>query len=250
MILRRFMKHVTDQNWFAVGLDVIVVIVGIFLGLQVQAFYEEQADQVREMDYLVRIHDDLEQNVKVLENSIRMLDFFQEKGDFLSQVLENPDLVTENPTEFILAAETSGYVSPPNISVSTYNALNLNGDRLIFRDEELLYALTDYYNEIAASPLRAGAPTELLMMNFEYVAGILTYDQVKEINIKGPLYADYSYSVEEASAAYERMIAQPEFIDFLPRSAASHGFRYRVYVNWLDQAKNLRDKVKQKLDKE
>jgi len=22
MILRRFMKHVTDQNWFAVGLDV------------------------------------------------------------------------------------------------------------------------------------------------------------------------------------------------------------------------------------
>ena len=26
MILRRFMKHVTAQNWFAVGLDVIVVI--------------------------------------------------------------------------------------------------------------------------------------------------------------------------------------------------------------------------------
>ena len=30
MLLRRFSKHVSDQNWFAVGLDVIVVVVGIF----------------------------------------------------------------------------------------------------------------------------------------------------------------------------------------------------------------------------
>jgi len=34
------MQHVKEQNWFAVGLDVIVVIVGIFLGLQVQEWYE------------------------------------------------------------------------------------------------------------------------------------------------------------------------------------------------------------------
>ena len=40
MILRRFMQHVKEQNWFAVGLDVIVVIVGIFLGMQVQQWYE------------------------------------------------------------------------------------------------------------------------------------------------------------------------------------------------------------------
>lgn len=48
MILRRFMKHVTDQNWFAVGLDVIVVIVGIFLGLQVQQWYDRQAEIAEE----------------------------------------------------------------------------------------------------------------------------------------------------------------------------------------------------------
>lgn len=39
MILRRFMKHVTDQNWFVGGLDEIVVVMGIFLGLQVQAWF-------------------------------------------------------------------------------------------------------------------------------------------------------------------------------------------------------------------
>lgn len=44
MILRRFMKHVTDQNWFAVGLDVIVVITGIFLGMQVTERNEERKE--------------------------------------------------------------------------------------------------------------------------------------------------------------------------------------------------------------
>jgi hypothetical protein len=29
------MQHIQDQNWFAVGLDVLVVITGIFLGMQV-----------------------------------------------------------------------------------------------------------------------------------------------------------------------------------------------------------------------
>ena len=33
MILRRFTKHLSEQNWFAVWLDVIVVVVGIFLGM-------------------------------------------------------------------------------------------------------------------------------------------------------------------------------------------------------------------------
>ncbi|MBT5186020.1 MAG: hypothetical protein HOK50_08350 [Kordiimonadaceae bacterium] len=56
MILRRFMKHVTDQNWFAVVLDAIVVIVGIFLGLQGQAWYEDQTDRDLENEFLQRLH--------------------------------------------------------------------------------------------------------------------------------------------------------------------------------------------------
>ncbi len=56
MILRRFMQHVREQNWFAVGLDVIVVIVGIFLGLQVQNWYEDQQNRIDEETYLQRLH--------------------------------------------------------------------------------------------------------------------------------------------------------------------------------------------------
>lgn len=61
MILRRYKKHVTDQNWFAVGLDVIVVIVAIFLGMQVTEWNEVRQDRIKEGEYLLRVKDDIDQ---------------------------------------------------------------------------------------------------------------------------------------------------------------------------------------------
>jgi hypothetical protein len=35
MILRSVTKHVKEQNWFAVGLDLLIVVFGVFIGPQV-----------------------------------------------------------------------------------------------------------------------------------------------------------------------------------------------------------------------
>lgn len=35
MRLRHITKHVQDQNWFAVTLDLLIVVPGVFIGIQV-----------------------------------------------------------------------------------------------------------------------------------------------------------------------------------------------------------------------
>ena len=35
MLLRRIIEHVKAQNWFAVGIDFVIVVVGVFIGIQV-----------------------------------------------------------------------------------------------------------------------------------------------------------------------------------------------------------------------
>ncbi len=45
MILRRVLQHVREQNWFAVALDFLIVVVGVFLGFQVTAWTNGQADR-------------------------------------------------------------------------------------------------------------------------------------------------------------------------------------------------------------
>jgi hypothetical protein len=53
------MKHVTDQNWFAVGLDVLVVITGIFLGMQVTEWNESRKDRIDGQDFMKRFHNEI-----------------------------------------------------------------------------------------------------------------------------------------------------------------------------------------------
>ncbi len=45
MILRRITKHVTDQNWFAVLLDFLIVVMGIWVALMVGQWTEDQQNK-------------------------------------------------------------------------------------------------------------------------------------------------------------------------------------------------------------
>lgn len=36
MLLRRVISHVRKQEWTAIGIDFVIVVVGVFVGIQVQ----------------------------------------------------------------------------------------------------------------------------------------------------------------------------------------------------------------------
>ncbi len=59
MILRRITEHVKAQNWFAVFLDFIIVVVGVFIGIQVANWNDARATRISESDFLGRLHDDI-----------------------------------------------------------------------------------------------------------------------------------------------------------------------------------------------
>ena len=47
MILRRIKAHVEKENWFAVGIDFCIVVVGVFIGLQVANWNEARSENER-----------------------------------------------------------------------------------------------------------------------------------------------------------------------------------------------------------
>lgn len=243
MILRRFMQHVRKQDWFAVGLDVIVVIVGIFLGLQVQAWYEEQDERKREAFYLTQIHQELGQNIEALESSIKAYRSNQDLGIFLSQTIDHPELVTNNPVKFLVSLEVPAYRRLPNVTSNTFQELNFSGDRAIFQDKVLLSDLTAYYNEVEKSSrtLEQGLMA-IVQRYFEQVAGILTDEQMRTINTLGPYSKEIHFNTEEAQAAYNRMMQRQDFINQIPR-ATNSGFAIRNYQTWKAGAEELRHRI-------
>ena len=59
MILRRITEHVKAQNWTAVALDFVIVVVGVFIGIQVSNWNAARQDRETETLYLVRLAQEL-----------------------------------------------------------------------------------------------------------------------------------------------------------------------------------------------
>jgi hypothetical protein len=48
MLLRRVIVHVREQNWTAVGIDFVIVVVGVFIGIQVANWNDERSNRALE----------------------------------------------------------------------------------------------------------------------------------------------------------------------------------------------------------
>ena len=55
MLLRRFIEHVKDQNWSAVDLDFVIVVLGVFIGIQVSNWNDARRDSALARNYLERL---------------------------------------------------------------------------------------------------------------------------------------------------------------------------------------------------
>jgi hypothetical protein len=55
MLLRRFIEHVKDQKWSVVGLDFVIVVLGVFIGIQVSNWNDTRRDEALARDYLERL---------------------------------------------------------------------------------------------------------------------------------------------------------------------------------------------------
>jgi len=64
MLLRRVSHHVKTQNWFAVFLDLLIVVLGVYIGLQVQQWALEKERQHSEGQYLLRLHEEVEELIE------------------------------------------------------------------------------------------------------------------------------------------------------------------------------------------
>ena len=72
MLLRRITEHVKAQNWFAVGLDFLIVVIGVFIGIQVSNWNDARSDARTERALLERLHEEISE-VQALDAATRTL---------------------------------------------------------------------------------------------------------------------------------------------------------------------------------
>jgi len=146
MRLRRVSEHVKSQNWLAVALDFLIVVVGVFLGLQAQAWNQERIDRNREQGYLDRLATDFVGIESQLQRCVSLYEDSIEAINFVSNVVK-----AEDPSESVpdrktfadaLIRITAGTL--PAARSATFVEMVSAGDLSILRNEELRNALIAY----------------------------------------------------------------------------------------------------------
>ncbi len=100
MLLRRVTQHVQSQNWFAVLVDFVIVVVGVFVGLQVQDWNDERKAKQEEQMLLDRLNAETRKLLGVLDEDLAKL---RTRGEILVGV--NPVLFSQQPPRAITRLE-------------------------------------------------------------------------------------------------------------------------------------------------
>lgn len=141
MILRRIADAIRQQNWFTVVLEILIVVAGIFIGLQVDDWNNLRKDRSDEQHYLNRLHDEILNAEKL---SARLLDRRIEGQATLVEVLDTVLVDVEQSSLTDTQCYAVGSLHYFNIVVSGLSAaeeLTASGRMDILQDKELRAAL-------------------------------------------------------------------------------------------------------------
>ena len=112
MILRRFTQHVTEQNWFAVFLDLVVVVLGIFLGLQVSNWNDERRADRELRTYLDSLATEFQASADILENHVAWQTGIMDGLTLALRALDGESL-TDEELEQAYRGLSNGFSPPP-----------------------------------------------------------------------------------------------------------------------------------------
>lgn len=82
MLLRRITQHVKSQNWFAVVIDLVIVVVGVFIGIQVANWDQVRSDKAGLAASLERLDNEVSRNIVLIDE---ILDHYEETAADLSK---------------------------------------------------------------------------------------------------------------------------------------------------------------------
>lgn len=102
MFIRKITRHLQDQNWFAALLDLVIVVVGVFIGLQVNNWNEQRLFDAKERDYLVQLGDELDLHIVTAEYQMQFFTDMLESGRRALTFLEADQPCTEQCADLLV----------------------------------------------------------------------------------------------------------------------------------------------------
>jgi len=178
MILRRIIGHFRQQEWTAIAIDFVIVVLGVVIGIQVSNWNESRVLREREHALLEQLLIDLDSDRDTGKRGVESANRIDDAANAVLAVLEDTrQAATISDADLMRLLLEAGYAFLPLGNPTTYDEMISTGALGRMHDVELKRALGEYY-------LRAsrGRQWDVLLREEQYaylaaIRGLLTREQ-------------------------------------------------------------------------
>ena len=141
------MRRVRDQQWAAIGIDFLIVVIGVFMGLQANNWNEARNNDKLASTYISRLKTDIALEITLWDKAS---DYFGNAREYGRVALNGFSQSVEDLDEqFLIAvyqASQVWYVAPNR---STFDELQSTGRIVNIRDDQLRTILANHYQRVS-----------------------------------------------------------------------------------------------------
>jgi hypothetical protein len=158
MILRRIREHVAELNWFAVTVDFVIVVIGVFVGIQASNWNQARTERQQARDYRAMLQRDLDENLENLATRKRYYNWVRSEALATLADLKHPS--SELDEQFLLHAYQATQIQPWALKRNTYDEILSVGAMASLGDPLLRDKISNYYvtSDITGSNISAIQP--------------------------------------------------------------------------------------------
>jgi len=247
MLIRRAIGNVRSQDWSALVSELIIVILGIFIAIQADSWWQAHNDRKLEQQYVSRLIDDVSIDIAAIEYGIALAELRKELADILIAAADDPESVRDHPIMFLIAVRQAAFTYTPSLNSDTFEELKATGKLALLGDENLKAALFEYYR--FDQSMRQFMSLQLMQefRHFEVSADVLSNQQDSWVQDNYPVIrpeqvpeANESLaSIEDIVSAAARLANKPDAVDWLPEARGMQLIIIATNQSRLQRAKAL-----------
>lgn len=243
MILRRLAEALRRQDWVTVGIEFLIVVAGIFVGLQVNDWNEQRKAREAEIVYLERLLSDLDESIADTRNDRDFQVRHAGQGALVLRSLRACRIDPEEQDEFATGLYLLGKIAAVSLARSTIDELRSTGQFTVIRNADIRSQISNLVQEYQRNLDFTGDLQNRLGPQINYV------DRNVAILITEPIGGGAAIRWEQLEMDFEALCEDNRFYNAV---AAGVNYTWDVTASlsrWLEDMEAVRGAVASELER-
>ncbi len=144
-ILRRLQQGLRARDWGTVAVELAIVIVGVFIGIEASNWNQARRDRAEERRYYAQLVDDLRHDQTMLSEALERVAHHDEAAEKTLAAIRAGAVPSSERGQFAVRIHYAGFIYLPRATRRTYDELLSTGNLGLLRDAKAKAAIADYY---------------------------------------------------------------------------------------------------------